>query len=219
MFPIFERHGIVLPFCLCIQSFSHWHFDLWQKKSPGETHRHGTGDERRSAWINCKCLKSEQITREFLGDWRSPSHAWLLFCVNFYRSSCSALQDLVVVLPMVDQEVRNKSGHRSSILKHLKMLGMTWFPACQRILLSYPIRPTPAAQVASIGSLIPPRVSTLKVQQKQSRTVLFRPFFFFFRERFWIWDWDGWMDGWMDGCDLLVNCWAWMYCWLNRKIN
>ena len=30
------------------------------------------------------------------------------FCVNFYRSSCSALQDLVVVLPMVDQEVRNK---------------------------------------------------------------------------------------------------------------
>ena len=218
MFPIFERHGIVLPFCLCIQSFSHWHFDLWQKKSPGETHRHGTGDERRSAWINCKCLKSEQITREFLGDWRSPSHAWLLFCVNFYRSSCSALQDLVVVLPMVDQEVRNKSGHRSSILKHFKMLGMTWFPACQTILLSYPIRPTPAAQVASIGSLIPPRVSTLKVQQKQSRTVLFRPFFFFSGRGFEFGiGMDEWMNGWMD-----VICW-WIFglecCWLNRKIN
>ena len=151
--------------------------------------------------------------KPFFGGWVFRFFLFLLkrlFCVNFYRSSCSRLQDLVVVLPMVDQEVRNKSGHRSSILKHFKMLGMTWFPACQRILLSYPIRPTPAAQVASIGSLIPPRVSTLKVQQKQSRTVLFRPFFFFFRERFWIWDWDGWMNEWMDGCDLLVNFWAWM---------
>lgn len=125
--------------------------------------------------------------KPFFGGWVFRFFLFLLkrlFCVNFYRSSCSALQDLVVVLPMVDQEVRNKSGHRSSILKHLKMLGMTWFPACQTILCSYPIRPT-TAQVASIGSLIPPRVSTLKVQQKQSRTFfLFRPFFSFFRERF-----------------------------------
>ena len=59
MFPIFERHGSYHFVCASNHSPTP-HFDLWQKKSPGETHRHGTGDERRSAWINCKCLNLNQ---------------------------------------------------------------------------------------------------------------------------------------------------------------